>query len=91
MKTLITFAAIAAMAVPAFAGPDWATIEQARKAKAAAAPQAVAEVSASLACPPATLALPPAHGPRPMTTAVENQRRQRDHAEATKACALAAR
>ena len=68
-------------ALPAFAGPDWPAIEQARKAKQAtqAARHADAMPAAGtkgLTCPPNALVLPLEFGPRAQSTPYLNEKRK---------------
>lgn len=84
-------------ALPAFAGPDWQIIEQARRAKQAP-PQVqrsdAAEASAPFAtqvakCPPEKLVLPLDHGPRAQTTPYLNRSRTEQYEALVAACANA--
>lgn len=70
-------------ALPAFAGPDWQVIEQARKAKQTA--QDARQDSTRMAkaqCPLVALARPLDHGPRAQTTPHENRHREQERARA---------
>lgn len=83
--------------LPAIAGPDWAVIEWARKAKqeAALAQADQAGLSGPSAkspgCPPPSLVLPTAHGPRAVTTPAANEIRKARHEARVKACQEAPR
>lgn len=78
--------------LPALAGPDWQTIEKARKAKQDTAiarhgdPYEAAGPTAAGRCPtepPKTLL---DHGPRAVATLYQNQQRQERYEAALKAC-----
>lgn len=84
LTTLIGFVAAGVM-LPAFAGPDWQAIEQARSSKRIQLAQTNPD-GARQACTERRLVLPLDHGPRAQTTPYQNeQRRQRFEAE-MKAC-----
>ena len=96
-KSLITFISALALgtALPAFAGPDWQAIEQARKAKQAT--QAArhgdampAKGTESMRCPPESLVLPLDHGPRAQSTPYLNEKRKARFEAEQKACREAA-
>ena len=78
-------------ALPAFAGPDWPAIEQARKAEQAtqaarhgdAMPVAGTE---GMTCPPNALVLPLDHGPRAQSTPYLNEKRKVRFEAEQKAC-----
>ena len=80
---------------PAFAGPDWQAIEQARKAKQAtqmarhdyATP---AKGTEAMKCPPDALVLPLDHGPRAQSTPYLNEKRKARFEAEKKACEEAA-
>lgn len=81
--------------LPAFAGPDWQAIEQARKAKQAT--QAArhgdampAKAADSMRCPPDALVLPLDHGPRAQSTPYLNEKRKARFEAEQKACKEAA-
>lgn len=96
MKKLLLVSLIGALALgatlPAIAGPDWDVIERARKAKREAALAQAAQASApglstsSRGCPPPSLVLPTAHGPRAVTTSAANEVRKARHEARLKAC-----
>lgn len=98
-KLLVTLIGALALGVtlPAFAGPDWAVIEWARKAKREAVLAQTAQASesgpsaSSPDCPPPSLVLPLAHGPRAVTTPAANEIRKARHAARVKACQEAPR
>jgi hypothetical protein len=74
----ITVIAVSAVALPTFAGPDFAAIEQARKARHAAQLVAAAEpatMRVDRECA-ARLVLPLDHGPRAVTTPYLNEKRK---------------
>lgn len=81
--------------LPAFAGPDWQAIEQARKAKQATQKERhgdamPAKGTEGMTCPPNALVLPLDHGPRAQSTPYLNEKRKaRFEAEQT-ACKEAA-
>lgn len=96
-RPLISFigALTLATALPAFAGPDWQAIEQARKAKQAmqmarhgdAMP---AKADGTMKCPPDVLVLPLDHGPRAQSTPYLNEKRKARFEAEQKACKEAA-
>ncbi len=96
-KPLITLISALALgtALPAFAGPDWQAIEQARKAKQAtqkarhgdAMPATGTE---AMTCPPDALVLPLDHGPRAQSTPYLNEKRKARFEAEQKACKEAA-
>lgn len=96
LVTLIGAFALGA-SLPAVAGPDWAVIERARIEKqqaalAKAAQGGMAGPSAkSPGCPPPSLVLPTAHGPRAVTAPVANEMRKARHEARVKACLEATR
>lgn len=88
-------------AIPVFAGPDWATIELARKAKQTASVQQQAEAPASAAasapasaqpahdhmtCPPPAPSKQLDHGPRATTSPYITAKRQAEYEAAQQAC-----
>lgn len=91
MNKLITPIVAALMlgaTLPALAGPDFQAIEQARKAKQAAA---VAQTPTLVAagrkdCPPQPLVLPLDHGPRAQTTPYLNRLRKERFEAQMQAC-----
>lgn len=93
-KLLITLIGALAFGatLPAIGGPDWAVIEKARKEKqqAVLAPTTQASMSGPSArsqdCPPSSLVLPLAHGPRAVTTPAANEIRKARHEARVKAC-----
>ncbi len=87
LNTLIALV-IGAAAMPAVAGPDFAAIEQARKAgqvMQTAAAENVAVAIAGRECPP-RLVLPLDHGPRAVTTPYLNEQRNARHEARKHAC-----
>lgn len=78
-----------ATAVPAFAGPDWSVIEQARKDKRAQVTAPVA-LPGPQVCMAIVVALPLDHGPRAQTTPDLNRVRGERLAAEHKACVDAA-
>ncbi len=85
-------------AFPVFAGPDWATIELARKAKQTARVQHLANTSAltaaqpahdRVACPPLTPSKELDHGPRATTSPYITAKRQTEYVAAQQACRAA--
>lgn len=86
--TLISVVACGA-ALPAFAGPDWQAIEQARKHKQAQVAQ-TDRLPAPEACAAKRLVLPLDHGPRAQTTPYLNEQRKRRFEAELKACREAA-
>lgn len=92
-KSLITLIGALALGatLPAFAGPDWQVIEQARKARQTAQVAMKHTVAGSATCPPDALALPLDHGPRAQTTPSQNQLRKERFEAQVKACANAAK
>lgn len=97
-KTLITVtgALILGVTLPALAGPDWPTIERARKQKQTQAAQPkLASMGASAAplatkCPPRRPVLLVDHGPRATGTPAQNRARLQRYEEQLKACQRAA-
>jgi len=90
-KLFTTFTAWIALgaAVPAFAGPDWQVIEQARENKRTQVAQ-TEKLTPAQKCDVKRLVLPLDHGPRAQLSPYLNQRRS-DSAEADlKACKEAA-
>lgn len=87
LNTLLGAAALSTM-LPAFAGPDWQMIEQARKHKGdATARAAQKERSAAVdRCVGARLALALDHGPRATTTPYLNEQRMAKAQGETRAC-----
>ncbi len=82
-------------ALPAFAGPDWQAIEQARKAKQTT--QMVrhgdampAKADGTMKCPQDALVLPLDHGPRAQSTPYLNEKRKAQFEAEQKACKEAA-
>ena len=97
-KLLITLAGAMTLGAswPAFAGPDFQAIEQARKARRAAqlahpSDAASAPVATTKGCPPRALVLPLDHGPRADTTPSQNRLRRERHAAQVEACKKAAK
>jgi hypothetical protein len=90
-KLLISFigALTVGAALPAMAGPDWATIERGRNLKPAARGDSYSALPPTAAgpreCPP-RLVLPLDHGPRAVTTSQENELRAESHAARMKTC-----
>lgn len=92
MKKLLTtvIGSIALVAtLPAFAGPDWPAIEQARKNKHLQAVPAE-KPSPQAKCATKRLVLPLDHGPRAQTTPYLNERRKARFEAEQKACRDAA-
>ena len=94
--TLIAIIGLLALGtqLPAFAGPDFQLIEQARKAKRAEDMRRQAQTADLAAagkkdCPPPALVLPLDHGPRADTTTAQNRIRKERHAAAVEACRTA--
>jgi hypothetical protein len=88
LSTLIGAVALSAM-LPAFAGPDWQAIEQARKNKreqVALADKASPEAK----CAAKRLVLPLDHGPRAQSTPYLNEKRKAAFEAEQKACKEAA-
>jgi hypothetical protein len=88
LNTLIGAVALSAM-LPAFAGPDWQAIEQARKNKreqVALADKASPEAK----CAAKRLVLPLDHGPRAQSTPYLNEKRKAAFEAEQKACKEAA-
>lgn len=82
-------------ALPAFAGPDWQAIEQARKAKQATqmarhGDAMPAKAVGTMKCPPDALVLPLDHGPRAQSTPYLNEKRKARFEAEQKACKEAA-
>lgn len=98
-RLLVTLSGVFSLVatLPALAGPDWVLIDKAHKDRrqAALAPAGQASMpvpSASrLDCPPPSLVLPLAHGPRALTTPAMNQVRKARHEARVKACQEAQR
>lgn len=74
VTSLIGTVALSVM-LPAFAGPDWQAIEQARKEKRTQAAQAE-KLTPAEACAAKRLVLPLDHGPRAQTTPYMNEKRR---------------
>ena len=94
LVTLISALTLGA-ALPAFAGPDWQAIEQARKAKRAAqmardGDATPAKGNETKKCPPDALVLPVDHGPRAQSTPYLNAKRKARFEAEQKACKEAA-
>lgn len=96
-KPLITLISVLTLgaALPAFAGPDWQAIEQARKAKlttqAARHGDAMpVKGTGAMSCPPDALVLPLDHGPRAQSTRYLNEKRKVRFEAEQKACKEAA-
>lgn len=96
-KPLITLmgALTLGIALPAFAGPDWQAIEQARKAKQATQKARHGDAmpvkgSDAMTCPPDALVLPLDHGPRAQSTPYLNEKRKARFEAEQKACKEAA-
>ena len=95
LVTLISAITLGA-ALPAFAGPDWHAIEQARKAHHAAPAEQhtgdLYEASAPTAAGPQKCAMPDPlvlpldHGPRAQTTPYLNHQRKERYAAQVQAC-----
>ena len=89
LVTLISGLAIGA-ALPALAGPDWPTIEKARKDKRAQTARSASADAASGArkrgCPPAPLVLSVDHGPRVQSTPRQEQKRKERYEAQLRAC-----
>lgn len=83
LTTLVGTLALSTM-LPAFAGPDWQVIEQARKNKSAQATQTEQPASADKCA--ARVALPLDHGPRATTTPYLNEQRRAGLPGDTRAC-----
>jgi hypothetical protein len=92
MKTLLT-TLIGAVALstmlPAFAGPDWQAIEQARKNKRAQVMQ-MEKPTPEERCAAKRLVLPLDHGPRAQSTPYLNEKRKQRFEAEVKACQEAA-
>lgn len=96
-RPLITLISVLTLgvALPAFAGPDWQAIEQARKAKQATqatrhGDAMTAKGSDAMTCPPDALVLPLDHGPRAQSTPYLNEKRKARYEAQQKACKEAA-
>lgn len=96
-RPLITFISALTLgsALPAFAGPDWQAIEQARKAKQATqmarhGDAMPAKGTDAMRCPPDALVLPLDHGPRAQSTPYLNEKRKARFEAEQKACKEAA-
>ena len=96
-KPLITFISALTLgtALPAFAGPDWQAIEQARKAKqstqaARHGDATPAKGAHAMTCPPDALVLTLDHGPRAQSTPYLHQKRKARFEAEQKACKDAA-
>jgi hypothetical protein len=92
MKKLITNLAGAlalTVVLPAFAGPDWQAIEQARRSKRVQLTQAEQARPADM-CAAMRLVLPLDHGPRAQTTPYLNEKRKAAFEAELKACKEAA-
>jgi len=92
MKTRIAIVAglVALGAMPpAFAGPDWQAVEQARKNDRAQVAQ-MEKLTPVEKCATKRLVLPLDHGPRASTTPYLNEQRQASFAAEVKACEEAA-
>jgi hypothetical protein len=83
LTTLVGAIALSTM-LPAFAGPDWQAIEQARKNKSAQATQKEQPASADKCAARVALALD--HGPRATTTPYLNERQRARLPSDTRAC-----
>jgi len=92
MKKLLTILvgmlAVGAM-LPAFAGPDWQAIEQARMNKRAQVTQPE-KLAPQEKCAAKRLVLPLDHGPRAQTTPYMNEKRKASFEAELKACKDAA-
>ena len=88
LKLLIGAVALSAM-LPAFAGPDWRAIEQARKNKRMQVAPAD-KTSPETSCAAKRLVLPLDHGPRAQTTPYLNKKRRASFEAEQKACKEAA-
>ncbi len=71
--------------LPAFAGPDWATIEAGRKAKQPA-PAASQPLTESKDCPHEAPVMQLDHGPRATTSPYINAKRQAEYQAQMQAC-----
>lgn len=96
-RPLITFISALTLgtALPAFAGPDWQAIEQARKAKQATqvarhGDATPAKGAGAMTCPPDALVLPLDHGPRAQSAPYLNEKRKARFEAEQKACMEAA-
>lgn len=96
-RPLISFTSALTLgtALPAFAGPDWQAIEQARKAKQATqmarhGDAMPAKADGAMKCPPDALVLPLDHGPRAQSTPYLNEKRKARFEAEQKACKEAA-
>lgn len=87
-KILVGTSALGTM-LPAFAGPDWQTIEHARESKRAQVAQ-VEKLTPEEKCAAKRLALPLDHGPRAQSTPHLNERRRQSFEAELKACKEAA-
>ena len=88
LNSLIGAVALTAM-LPAFAGPDWQIIEQARNGKRVQVAQ-TEKTSPAAKCAAKRLILPLDHGPRAQTTPYLNERRKAGFEAEQKACKDAA-
>lgn len=92
MKMLLTtlIGAVAlSVTLPAFAGPDWQAIEQARKNKRAQIAR-MEKLTPEEKCATRRLVLPLDHGPRAQTTPYLNEERREGFEPELKACKEAA-
>lgn len=83
LTTLVGAVALSTM-LPAFAGPDWQVIEQARKNKSAQVAQKEQPASADKCAARVALALD--HGPRATTTPYLNEQRRARLPADTRVC-----
>ncbi|MCW5660065.1 MAG: hypothetical protein KIT60_20375 [Burkholderiaceae bacterium] len=83
LTTLVGAVALSTM-LPAFAGPDWQVIEQARKNRSAQVAQKDRPISAEKCAMRTALALD--HGPRATTTPYLNEQRRGRVPADTRAC-----
>lgn len=88
LTTLIGALSSSAM-LPVFAGPDWQTIEQARKNKRAQVGQ-TEKLTPAEKCAAKRLVLPLDHGPRAQSTPYVNEQRKAGFQAESKACKEAA-
>lgn len=91
-KLLITLASAIALGttLPAFAGPDWQSIEQARANHRAQAAR-IEKLTPEEKCAAKRLVLPLDHGPHAQTTPYANEQRKQSFEAELKACKDAAK
>lgn len=88
LTTLVGLVAAGTM-LPALAGPDWQSIDQARKNKRAQVAQ-MEKLTPEQKCAAKRLVLPLDHGPRAQSTPYLNEQRRQSFEAEVKACKEAA-